>query len=146
MDPVTAEEWRKPGLFAPGYRACDVLLLALLFGGPSMVYYSVIKATVPFGWFHGTVLSVSMISVRGFFRIRFAFALLALPFFIWAAWSFARALFFPPEWSDLISPIYAGKWAVSIVIEYMIGAYFWKKFSDIDFLDWIGSALWRTNS
>ena len=39
--------------------------------------------------------------------------------------------------SSSINPIYVVKCAISIVIEYLIGAYFWKKFSGLGFLDWV---------
>jgi hypothetical protein len=98
-------------------------------GGPAANYYSVEEAkVVPFGWFHVGVFPVSFVSLLGLLRVRLAFALLAVPFFVWAAWSIVQALFFPPEWSDLLNPIYAAKWAASIALEGMIGLYFWKKF------------------
>ena len=90
-----------------------------------------------FNWGHGGALAVSAIALFGLFRVRIAFALLALPFFVWAAYSVVRGFFFPPEWFNLINPIYVMKWAISILIEYLIGDYFWKKFSGLEFLDWV---------
>ena len=112
-------------------------MLAFLFGAPALVFHSVEKLNVSFNWGHGGALAVSAIALFGLFRVRIAFALLALPFFVWAAYSVVRGFFFPPEWFNLINPIYVGKWAISIVIEYLIGAYFWKKFSGLGFLDWV---------
>ena len=139
----SSEQSPRPRLFAQGYRACDVLLLALLFGAPALVYYSVENLNVSLNWFHGVALAVSAVALLGLFRVRIAFALLALPFFVWAAYSVVRGFFFPPEWVDLVNPIYAGKWAISIVIEYLIGAYFWKKFSGLEFLDWLSNLFER---
>lgn len=132
-----ADEEKRPRLFSPGFRACDTILVALIFGGPALVYYRIINGEEFFVWLHATILLVSLVSILGLLRVRIAFALLALPFFVWAAWSLVLAFFFPPEWSDLVNPIYVGKWAASIVIEYMIGAYFWKKFSKTDFIEWL---------
>ena len=47
-----------------------------------------------------------------------------------------RALvLFSPRWTDFFNPMYDLRWGVSILFEYLIGSYFWKKFSDTDFLD-----------
>lgn len=137
------DESRKPRLFSVGYRACDALLLVLFFGGPTLVYYSVIHENIPINWVHYLMLLITFISLLGLLRVRIAFALLAVPFFAWAGYSVVRAFLLPPEWSDLVNPIYVCKWAVSIVFEYLIGEYFWKKYSGIDFLEWIGGVFER---
>lgn len=139
----TSGEKNKPQLFSVGYRACDVLLLILLLGGPALVYHSVNSNRIPISWFHLAVLGVSTVAILGLLRVRVAFALLAVPFFVWAGYSVIRGFFFPPEWSDLVNPIYTAKWAVSIAIEYSIGAYFWKKYSGVEFLDWVGAVIER---
>ena len=139
----TSDDKNKPQLFSVGYRAWDVLLLILLLHGPALVYHSVNSNRVPFSWFHFPALGVSIVAVLGLLRVRVAFALLAVPFFVWAGYSVIRVFFFPPEWSDLMNPIYAAKWAVSIAIEYLIGAYFWKKYSGVEFLDWVGAVIER---
>ena len=109
----------------------------ILARGAALVFHSVENMSLSFNWFHGVALSVSAIALLGLFRVRIAFALLALPFFVWAAYSVVRGFFFPPEWFNLINPIYVMKWAISILIEYLIGDYFWKKFSGLEFLDWV---------
>lgn len=140
---ISPEDPVKAHLFSVGYRACDILLFVLVVGGPALVYVSVNNNQVPFDWFHVAILGVSIVAILGLLRVRVAFALLAIPFFVWAGYSVIRAFFFPPEWSDLVNPIYAGKWGVSIAIEYLIGAYFWKKYSGVEFLDWVGDVFDR---
>lgn len=127
----------KPDLFSQGYRICDAMLIILVISGPSLMLISVNNGVDPFTWFHFAILAISIVGILGLLRVGVAFAVLALPFFLWAAYSVIQGFFMPPEWSDLVSPVYVGKWAISIFIEYSIGAYFWKKYSGTDFLEWL---------
>ena len=61
----SSEQLPRKALFAQGYRACDVLLLAFLFGAPALVFHSVEKLNVSFNWGHGGALAVSAIALRG---------------------------------------------------------------------------------
>lgn len=124
------EKYEKHSLFAEGYRACDTVLIALLVGGPVAVYFR----PLPFDWFGAGVLSVSFVSFLGLLRVKAAFALLALPFFGLAVFAIVRAFFLDP--TDAVNPIAVGSAAIEVVIAYIVGSYFWKKFSGTDFVNW----------
>ena len=119
-------------LFSEGYRFCDSILFALMIGGPALVYFFVIKEGKELDFIHYILLGYAGIAGLGLKRIRPAFALIALPFFAWAAYSFFRAFITPNDWVDIVNPVYTGKWGISIVIEYSIGAYFWERLEPLE--------------
>ena len=102
VPPVLEEKTSKRRLFAPNYRAGDALLTGMFVGGAVFSYLS-FQRGIPFAWPHVGVLGVFVIAVLGLLRVRLAFALLSLPFFVWAGYSCVRWLFFPPRWADLFA-------------------------------------------
>jgi hypothetical protein len=134
MFPLPDERTSKPRLFAQNYRAGDASLFVTLICSVAFLYLSV-RRNIPFAWPHALVLGAISIALLGLLRVRIAFALLSVPFFLWAGYSVVRWLFFPPKWTDLFDPFYDLKWSVSILFEYLMGEYFWKKFSNTNILD-----------
>lgn len=127
----------RPRLFSVGYRACDIALLILAIGGPGLVIYDVFYKQIEMNYLFWGMMGISAVAVLALFRVKIAFAVLSIPFFVWATYSLLRCVFFPPEWVDLIDPNYILKWGLSICIEYILGMYFWSKFSNADFIDWV---------
>ena len=80
-------------------------------------------------WWEAMFATLLVLAVPGLRRVRLAFALLAAPFFAFAAYKFVDGLFFSPDWSFLRNPLFVAKWAFEVLILGGIGSYFWRKFN-----------------
>ncbi|MBI1358389.1 MAG: hypothetical protein GC160_28975 [Acidobacteria bacterium] len=118
------QQAREP-LFAPGFRICDALLISIVAGTPLLLYWSLDRVSL--NWVHAGSLALAVVPLLDLLRLRIAFALLAIPFFAWAAISIFRMIFLPPTLGDLVNPLYVEKWVTSAFIGAAIGMYFWTK-------------------
>jgi len=126
---------RKPRLFSKGYRGCDVLLVLLLIGCPTFLYTTLVHRALEPSWLEATFAMLMVLAVLGLLRVKLAFALLAAPFFGFAAYKFINGMFFSPDWSLLQNPLFVVRWAFEVVILVSIGSYFWRKFNASELSD-----------